>query len=184
MPRRRSAQLTDAKLCVVYVRVSTPEQARGMSLDGQLADIRDHAAREGLTIVRDYVERGATATDDNRPAFRKMLDALYAPDNRIGTILLVHSSRFMRDATKARIHKAALAKRGIRVVSIQQPVEDDPTGRFVEGMFELIDQLESEQIGRRTRAAMKQNARAGYWNGSKAPFGYRMVAVPSPGESE
>jgi uncharacterized protein (UPF0147 family) len=50
----------------------------------------------------------------------------------------------MRNATMARLNKETLRKRGIRVVAIQQGVSDDPNGHFAEGVFELIDQLESE----------------------------------------
>ncbi len=182
MRRHSRPGLTDASRAVIYARVSTEEQAeQGASLDAQLAEAREHAKRNGLTVVGEYVERGATGTDDRRPEFRRMLDDLAAPGNRVGTILVVHTSRFMRDAAKARVRKEQLRRQGVRVVSVQQPVEDDATGRFVEGMFELIDQLESEQIGRRTRAGMRQNAINGFWNGSAPPFGYRVVSVPGPG---
>ncbi len=177
MARRRSPVLTDPMFAVVLARVSTAEQARGESLQGQLDDVRAYAEREGFTVEREYVERGDSGRSDNRAVFRQMLADLHAPDNRIGTVLVVHTSRFIRDAMKARVHKVALAKRGIRVVSIQQPVDDDPTGHFVEGMFELIDQLESEQNGIRTRAAMAATARAGYWPGSRAPYGFRLAEV-------
>lgn len=181
MRRRRHSTLTDPSRAVVYARVSTEEQAKGASLDAQLAEAREFAKRNGLTIVAEYVERGATGTDDRRPEFQRMLADLASPANRVGTVEVVHTSRFMRDAAKARVHKVQLRRQGIRVVSVQQPVEDDATGRFVEGMFELIDQLESEQIGRRTRAGMRQNAVNGFWNGSAPPFGFRVVAVPGPG---
>lgn len=181
MTRRLRPALTDPSRAVVYARVSTEEQARGASLDAQLGEAREFAERNGLAVVGEYVERGATGTDDRRPEFRRMLDDLAAPGNRVGTILVVHTSRFMRDAAKARVHKVQLRRQGVRVVSVQQPVEDDATGRFVEGMFELIDQLESEQIGRRTRAGMRQNAVNGFWNGSAPPFGYRVVPVPGSG---
>lgn len=181
---RRRASPTDPKLAVAYVRVSTEDQAKGASLDAQLAEAREYAARNKLTVCAEYVERGATGTDDNRPEFRRMQEGLAAPGNRVGTVIVAHTSRFMRNAMRARIHKEQLRRQGVRVVSVQQPIEDDASGRFVEGMFELIDQLESEQIGRRTRAGMLQNARNGYWNGSRPPFGFRVVRVPGPGDKE
>ena len=44
-------------------------------------------------------------------------------------------------------------------------------------MFELIDQLESETNGARTRAGMAENARQGYFNGSRPPFGFRVEKI-------
>lgn len=182
MTRRRRPALTDSSRAAIYARVSTEDQAEhGASLDAQLREACEFAERNKLTVVAEYVERGATGTDDRRPEFQRMLEDLAAPGNRVGTVIVVHTSRFMRDAAKARVRKEQLRRQGVRVVSVQQPVEDDATGRFVEGMFELIDQLESEQIGRRTRAGMKQNAVNGYWNGSAPPFGFRVVPVPGPG---
>jgi site-specific DNA recombinase len=166
---------------VGYARVSTPEQAeKDLSLPAQVASIRRYAQDHGLMLVGEFVERGITATDDNRPEFRQMLQEIFRPSSEIGTIIVTHGSRFMRNATKARVHKEALRKRGVRVVAIQQEVSNDPNGRFAEGVFELIDQLESETNGVRTRAGMSENARQGYFNGSKPPFGFRVDKIATP----
>ena len=166
---------------VAYARVSTPEQAeKDLSLPAQVAAIRKYALDHGLELVGEFVERGITATDDNRPEFRRMLQDIFRPSSEVGSIIVTHGSRFMRNATKARVHKEALRKRGIRVVAIQQEVTDDPNGRFAEGVFELIDQLESETNGVRTRAGMAENARQGFSNGSKPPFGFRIERVTAP----
>ncbi len=110
-------------------------------------------------------------------------------------VIVTHGSRFMRNATRARVHKEQLRRRGIRVLAIQQTVSDDPNGHFAEGMFELIDQLESETNGVRTRAGMAENARQGYFNGSRPPFGFCVEKIATsagpknklviePGEAE
>lgn len=185
MKRPNSVGAVSATRAVGYARVSTPEQAeKDLSLPAQMAAIRKYAQDHGLELVGEFVERGITATDDNRPEFRRMLQEIYRPSSQVGSIIVTHGSRFMRNATKARIHKEALRKRGIRVVAIQQEVTDDPNGRFAEGVFELIDQLESETNGVRTRAGMSENARQGFFNGSKTPFGFRVEKVATPGGSK
>src|SRR5258706_11180536 len=106
---------------VGYARVSTPEQAeKDLSLPAQMSAIRGYAQDHGLVLVGEYVERGITGTDDNRPEFRRMLGEIFRPSSEVGSIIVTHGSRFMRNATKARVHKEALRKRGIRVVAIQQ----------------------------------------------------------------
>lgn len=173
--------LATGNKAVGYARVSTPEQAeKDLSLPAQMSAIRRYAQDHGLELVGEFVERGITATDDNRPEFRAMLQEVFRPNSEVGTIIVTHGSRFMRNATKARVHKEALRKRGVRVVAIQQEVSDDPNGRFAEGVFELIDQLESETNGVRTRAGMCENARQGFFNGSKAPFGFRVEKIATP----
>jgi len=137
---------------VGYARVSTPEQAeKDLSLPAQMASIRRYAQDRGLALAGEFVERGVSGTDDNRPEFRRMLEEIYRPNSEVGMVIVTHGSRFMRNATRARVHKEQLRRHGIRVLAIQQAVSDDPNGHFAEGMFELIDQLESETNGVRTR---------------------------------
>jgi DNA invertase Pin-like site-specific DNA recombinase len=171
-----------APLAVAYARVSTAEQPEGgMSLDAQLGAIRAYAKQRSLTLVHEYVERGATGTDDGRPEFQRMIESLFAPSNTVTTVLVLHTSRFMRDVELARRYKRELRRKGVRVVAVQQEVGDDPNGELMEGVYELFDQHESRIIGVRTRAAMNENARAGYFNGASPPFGFAIEHVTGPG---
>jgi hypothetical protein len=66
------------------------------------------------------------------------------------------------------------------VLAVQQELADDANGELMEGVYELFDQHESRIIGARTRAAMKENIRQGYFNGTKPPFGFAVERVTSP----
>jgi site-specific DNA recombinase len=50
-------------------------------------------------------------------------------------------------------------------------------GKLMEGLFECIDQYESELNGLRTSAAMREAVRQGFYPGGRAPYGYRTVPV-------
>ncbi len=102
---------------------------------------------------------------------------LEPPGSDICGILVHHTSRFTRDATLARVLKGKLRKAGVRVVSVSQETHDDPIGQFIEGVFECIDQYESEMNGMRTAAAMRESVRQGYFPGAAPPFGYRVERV-------
>ena len=58
-----------------YVRVSTPRQGRGVSLDEQKAAITAYASRHGLSVVDWFVET-ETAARQGRTQFTKLLAAL------------------------------------------------------------------------------------------------------------
>lgn len=73
--------------------------------------------------------------------------------------------------------KTKLRKAGVRVLSVLQDFADDPMGTLMEGLFECIDQYESELNGLRTSAAMREAVKQGFWPGARAPFGYRSVPV-------
>src|SRR5690349_14863451 len=114
-----SSQASGRGKAVGYARVSTPDQAnKDLSLAAQVAAIRRYAQERGLELIDEFVERGVSGTDDNRPEFQKMLQTVVRAGSDVGTIIVTHSSRFMRNATKARMYKERLAKQGIRVLYV------------------------------------------------------------------
>jgi site-specific DNA recombinase len=163
---------------VGYLRVSTPEQAeRDLSLPAQRRAVEEYAARNGRTLSRVYVEEGCSGTNMNRRAFREMLEDVFRPGSDVGTIVVHHTSRFTRNATEARVVKEKFRREGVRVVSVCQETNDDPVGQLIEGIFECIDQYESEMNGMRTSAAMREAVRQGYFPGAKTPFGFTRQKV-------
>ena len=45
----------------------------------------------------------------------------------------------------------------------------------------LFDEYQSKENGKHTLRAMKENARQDFWNGARAPIGYRVVAAGERG---
>ena len=162
----------------LYVRVSTGRQAeKDLSLPDQEKQLRAYCQQKGWNVHRVYVEPGASARDDKRPVFQEMIADARSKAHPFDIILTLTTSRFFRDATQARIYKNRLAKHNVKVTAIHQETTDDPMGGFVEGIFELIDQYESEMNGYHTLRAMKENARKGYMNGSIPKFGFVAVDI-------
>ena len=164
---------------VLYCRVSDQSQAeKDLSIPAQKHSLREWAAANGHSIIKEYIEPGNSARDDNRPEFRKMIGELLDGTVDAKVILVVHSSRFMRNTETSFVYRRKLERKDIRVVSISQQIEDNPSGRLMETIFAAFDQYESDMNAYRTMAAMKQNAREGYFNGSRGPFGFKIVKVP------
>jgi site-specific DNA recombinase len=156
------AKKNEIRRVVLYTRVSTAEQAeKDLSLPAQLRTLKRQAGERGWEVVREYVEPGASGRDDNRTEFRRMMRDVLAPSAEVDAILVVHTSRFMRDAAKAIVHKQALARAGVRVISTNQETSDDPSGRLMETIYAGFDQYESDMNGYRTTAAMHENALRG-----------------------
>ena len=74
-----------------------------------------------------------------------------------------------------------LRKAGVRLVSITQDLGDDPMSVMVRQVFALFDEYQSKENAKHTLRAMQENARQGFWNGSKAPYGYAIVAAEQRG---
>lgn len=166
-----------------YLRVSTGRQAeRDLSIPDQRRQIAAHCAARGWTLVQEFVEAGASGTDEARPAFQAMIDALTGP-RRPADMLLVHSfSRFFRDAFLSEFYIRKLRKAGVRLDSVTQESGDDPTSELIRKIIALFDEYSSKENAKHTLRSMKENARQGYWNGSVAPFGYRAVEVDRAGD--
>ncbi|MGQ0622285.1 MAG: recombinase family protein [Panacagrimonas sp.] len=83
----------------MYVRVSTGRQAEeGMSIDGQVTQISGWAQSEGHEIVTIYREMGASATDDRRTEFRRMMEEACSPEHPYDAVVVFSLSRFYRDS--------------------------------------------------------------------------------------
>ncbi|MGO9446065.1 MAG: recombinase family protein [Thiobacillaceae bacterium] len=160
----------------LYARVSTVKQAeKDLSIPDQLQQMRDWCKANGYGVAMEYIEPGASATDDRRPVFQQMIaDATLDPAPYEAVI--VHSrSRFFRDLFEFLNYERRLKLSGCKVLSITQQTSDDPAGDMASKIFSLFDEYQSKENGKHTLRAMKENARRGYFNGSKPPFGYRTV---------
>ena len=106
-----------------------------------------------------------------------MMEMVFADPTAVDAIIVRWTSRFMRNVEKARVYKSRLRSLGISVIACDQETNDDPSGRLMEGIYELLDEYESEVNGVRTRAGMQKNAKRGFFNGSRAPFGKAKAKV-------
>ncbi len=162
----------------LYARVSTTRQAENdLSIPDQLRQLHEWAKANGHLVVQEYIEPGASATDDKRPLFQKMIaDAMMKPP--AFEVIVIHSlSRFFRDGIEFGVYERKLAKNKVRVVSITQPTSDDAGGEMMRRIITLFDEHQSKEISKHVSRTMKENARQGYFNGSRPPFGYQAVAT-------
>jgi DNA invertase Pin-like site-specific DNA recombinase len=160
----------------LYLRVSTGRQAdNDLSIPDQRRQANGYCASRGWEIVADYVEPGASATDDRRPEFQRMIDAATAKPPAFDVILVHSFSRFFRDQFQLEFYVRRLAKNGVRLVSITQELGDDPMSNMIRQIMALFDEYQSKENAKHTLRAMKENARQGFWNGSLPPIGYRIV---------
>ena len=105
----------------LYVRVSTTRQADAeLSIPDQIKQGQDYCAARGLKLVETFTEPGASATDDRRPEFQRMIDAATSPERPFDTILVHSMSRFFREQYSERdVHSPAA--QGGRHADIHHP---------------------------------------------------------------
>ena len=130
----------------LYARVSTTRQAENeLSISDQLRQMRDWCKGRGLTIASEYIESGASATDDRRPKFRRMIDDATRLPSPFEAIIVHSHSRFFRDLYLSLTYERALKKVGTRIISITQPTTDDPMGSVMRNFMSVMDEYASQE---------------------------------------
>jgi site-specific DNA recombinase len=166
----------------LYARVSTTRQAdNDLSIPDQLRQLYEWAKANGHLVVQEYVEPGASATDDKRPVFQQMIhDAMMKPP--AFEVIIIHSlSRFFRDGIEFGVYERKLLKNKVKVISITQPTSDDSAGDMMRRIITMFDEHQSKEISKHVSRSMKENARQGYFNGSHAPYGYQAIVTDIAG---
>ncbi len=174
--------MTTPSRAALYLRVSTTRQAEvDLSIPDQQAQTSAYCARHGWRVVAEYVEPGASAMDDNRPEFQRMIERACDDDHPIDAIVVHSFSRFFRDAFSLEMYVRKLAKPGVRLVSITQELGDDPSQVMMRQVIALFDEYQSRENAKHVLRAMKENARQGFYNGSRLPLGYALTEVEKRG---
>ncbi len=169
--------------CALYARVSTPRQAeQNISISDQFRRMRDYATARGFEVVAEYEERGASGTDERRPEFQRMIDAACAKPKSFDVIFIHSFSRFFRDEVQFELYRRRLDRHGVAVVSITQEMSEGPGGELTRRIIALTDEMRSKEDAKHVSRGMLENARQGYWNGARAPFGYMAVAADKRGD--
>jgi site-specific DNA recombinase len=165
----------------IYLRVSTGRQVEHeLSIPDQKAQTQAWAARRSWTVVAEYID-GTSATDDKRPEFQKMIERACDGENAFDVIVVHSFSRFFRDAFGLEFYVRKLAKYGVRLVSITQELGDDPAQVMMRQVIALFDEYQSKENAKHVLRSMKENARQGFWNGARPPFGYKAIEVERRG---
>ena len=168
---------------VIYARVSSDRQDTDLSISAQMKALREYAQRNGCYVVREFVDEAESGRSIDRPGFRQMIAAARQNPSPSEAVLVWKLSRFARNREDSIIYKSLLRRRGIQVISMNEPVEDTPAGRLLEGIIEVIDELYSANLSQDVVRGMSENAGRGFRNGGRPPYGYVRVKVEDGGHS-
>ncbi|MCO6178343.1 recombinase family protein [Ciceribacter sp. RN22] len=166
----------------LYLRVSTARQAEhDVSIPDQKRQGEAYCAARGLELVETFIEPGASATNDRRPEFQRMIEAGTSRPAAFDVVVVHSFSRFFRDHFELEFYVRKLAKNGVKLVSITQEMGDDPMHVMMRQIMALFDEYQSKENAKHVMRALKENARQGFWNGALPPIGYRVVAAEQRG---
>ena len=165
----------DEITAVIYGRVSTARQADdGLPVESQIEQGYTKANSLGARVAKVFRDEGISGRTSRRPAFQEAI--AYAIDRRITYFIVWSSSRFARNRVDAASYKTMLKRAGVKLVYVSCDIDLDSEDNWLaDVMFEVMDEHYSRTIAKDTRRSMMKNARDGYFNGGRVPFGYKTV---------
>ena len=171
--------------CVIYLRVSTKEQAEkadskeGYSIPAQREACIKYAKEKGWNVIDEYTDRGESARSSNRPQLQEMLSRM--KKQKDVEVVVVHKiDRLARNMEDHVTIKAVLKRAGAFLVSVVENIDDSASGRLVEGMHALMAEFYSSNLAMETKKGMIQKTKQGGWP-QMAPLGYKNIQTPMHG---
>ena len=154
---------------VIYARYSSDNQ-REESIEGQIRECTAYAEKNGITVVKHYIDRAYSARTANRPEFQRMVKD---SERRLFDLVLVWKlDRFARDRYDAAHYKHILQKNHVKLVSATEPISDSPAGIMMESMLTGMAEYYSAELSEKIVRGMTENVLKGKYNGSTVPIGY------------
>ena len=158
---------------VLYARVSSKKQAeKDLSISSQLKALRKYAQDREWEVHKEYIDEAESARTANRPAFQEMISLAKRRQKPFDAKVVWKLSRFARNREDSIIYKSLLRRHSVQVISINEQIDDSPSGRLLEGIIEVIDEFYSANLAQDTIRGMKGNALRGFYNGGNIPYGF------------
>src|SRR5437660_12665645 len=145
-------------LCAIYARVSTNKQDNG----NQLIQLREFAAKQGWTIVAEYVDTVSGSGKKDRTQFDAMM--LAASQKKFDVLLFWKLDRLSReDVRKTLRYLEQLDSYGVAWRSFTEPFFDS-CGIMRDVVISIMATLAEQErinISERTKAGLRRAQRAG-----------------------
>jgi len=172
-------------IAALYVRVSTEEQAlEGFSIAAQIKLLKEYCVKENIVIYKVYADEGITGTIEKRPQFQLMIkDA----ENKYFDVVLVHKyDRFARSTEISTRIENQINKAGIVLISITEPVPDNPFGFLQKRMMQLWSEFFVKNLSAEVKKGLVERASQGLYTGF-VPYGYKIkngTVIVEPKQAE
>ena len=161
--------MSQDKFAVGYYRYSSHRQGE-QSIEGQQAAVHKYAADNGLTIIREYIDRAMTGRNDDRADFQQMLKD--TGKGQFSTIIVWKVDRFGRNREEIAFNKHRCKKNGVKIVYVAETIPDGPEGIILESVLEGMAEYYSRQLSQNILRGMRASAEKAQSIGGNRPLGY------------
>ena len=164
------------KGAVLYIRVSTTEQAEGpLNLINQKQRCQDYCTQKKLPVLAVFTDPGESARTADRPQFQEMLRFCRAHRNQVGFVVVQDLSRFARNLRDMTDTIESLFRIGVLVRSVYEGnVDETASGKLSAHFLGGINEYFSNSLSEKQRDNTRKLVAAGLFPW-RAPIGYKNV---------
>lgn len=166
-----------------YARVSTGEQANGISLDAQAERIQGYAQAKGWELVDILRDDGHSAATLDRPRMQEVLAAIRA--GHVQVVIVAKLDRLTRSLRDMDALLTLFRRANVELASLSESLDTTTAGgRLMLHLLVAVSQWEREIIAERTSQAL-QHKKAKREVYGPTPYGWRRVGTklePEPAE--
>ena len=152
----------------IYVRLSNEDSRAGesVSIENQKLMLTKHVNEMGWELKEIYYDDGFSGTNQNRPAFQRMIADV--KQGFINTILIKDLSRLGRNYLEVgNLAEVFLPEYGCELISLNEKLDDMMVFR------NWFNEQHSKSTSKKVKAAKRVCAENGKFLGTYAPYGYK-----------
>ena len=175
----REAVESTPKRAVIYLRVSTADQAQGAdaeegySIPAQREACHRKAADLSADVIAEFVDRGESARSAARPDLQRMLKRLSELKD-VDYVIIHKIDRLARNRADDVQIQLGIEKSGAQLVSVTENIDASPSGQLVRNIMADLAEFYSANLAVEILKGSTQKARMG-GTPYKAPVGYLNV---------
>ncbi len=182
---RKAPENTRTPRAAQYVRMSTDKQQ--YSTLNQMAAIASYAVRRNIDIVCTYKDEGRSGLDlDGRAGLQGLLRDVQSGKANFDLVLVYDVSRWGRfqDADEAAYYEFLCKEAGIQVHYCAEEFANDGSlaSTILKNMKRVMAGEYSRELSTKVSVAHCHAAKMGYWQGSRAGYGYRRLMLDASGK--
>jgi DNA invertase Pin-like site-specific DNA recombinase len=183
-----TSMTTSRNLCAAqYIRMSTDHQ--DLSPDMQKAAIDAYASRNGLSVIRTFLDAGRSGlTLRKRPAMKQLLQEVTNPQRSFSVVLVYDISRWGRfqDTDASAYYEYHCRLHGVDVRYVQEPFSgaDSALATLFKGMKRAMAAEFSRELAMKTTAGQTAAISKGFQLGKLPCLGIDRIAVSKADGSE
>jgi site-specific DNA recombinase len=159
----------------IYCRVSTDEQVKGYSLDGQEIACMRYLKDNGHELYKVYVDDGYTAKNTKRPALQQMIEDI--KQKKVQFVVVWNSDRLTRSTIDGLTLVTTLFQpNSVGFASVTEDIDTStPDGMMMFTIRLSLAQREREKIAERVTLGQSNKARTGRRVSLSSIYGYDTI---------